>query len=259
MSAARRLRPPSGLHADPLAGRLLAAYLVSLLLHGALLLWLTGDWRGAPRRDAPPVYVVDLVNTPVLNPRAGRPEPRGAAPPAPKPAPAMPPVSAARTPLPAKAAAPPKVPVKAAPGHVQDALQKLRDEQALQQRLAAMRQAQTVPAATPVGMAEARGNEAGVEANAYVREFIRQNWLLSPYMLADQGKMARIEAWVIITYGKSGRLEGFRFEKPSGDPQFDESIKRALIKSQQLPTALPQKLEEIRVKFNLKELADVPR
>lgn len=259
MSVARRLRPSAGLHADPLSGRLLTAYLISVSLHGLLLVALTGGWLAAPQVDRPPVYMVDLVHKPVLNPQAGRPEPRRVAPPAPAPPPELPSAPAARVPAPVKAAVSPKVPAKTAPGHVQDALQKLREEQALQQRLAAMRQALVVPAETPVGMADAKGSEAGVDSMAYIQEFIRQNWMLSPYMLADKGKMARIEAWVFISYGKSGRMEGFRFERESGDPQFDESIKRALIKSQQLPNALPQKLEDVRVKFNLKELAEVPQ
>ena len=93
----------------------------------------------------------------------------------------------------------------------------------------------------------------------YVQGTIQQNWALSPYLLADPAKMARIEAWVRITYGKSGRLESFRFEKTSGDPQFDESIKRALVKSQQLPNALPVRLEDVRVVFNLKALAESRR
>ena len=261
MSAARLLRPRSGLHSDPLAGRLLAAYLVSLLLHGLLLFGLTGGWmRGASRPEKPPVYYVDLVHKPVLNPQAGRPEPRVTAPPAPAPAP---PVAAAKTPekvaVPSKAAPATRAPVSSSNRHVSDALQKLRDEQALQQKLAALRQSQAVPVDVPVGLPDARGNEAGVTSLVYVQATIQQNWALSPYLLADPAKMASIDAWVRLTYGKNGRLESYRFEKVSSDPQFDESIKRALAKSKQLPNALPERLEDVLVVFNLKSLAETRR
>jgi hypothetical protein len=89
-----------------------------------------------------------------------------------------------------------------------------------------------------------------------VQATIQQNWALSPYLLADVRKMARIEAWVRLTYNRQGRLERFSFERVSGDLQFDESIKRALVKSQQLPAALPERLEDVRVIFNLKTLAE---
>jgi hypothetical protein len=256
MTAVRRFRPRSGVHADPLAGRLLAAYLISLCLHGLLLFGLTGGWlKSAPRSDKPPVYYVDLVHKPVQNPQAGRPEPRPTAKP-PTPAPSAP---AAKAPekvaVSSKAAPATRAPVKSSDRHVKDALEKLRDEQSLQQRLAALRQSQTVPADVPVGMADAKGSEAGVYAEVFVQATIQQNWALSPYLLKDPAKMARIEAWVRVTYSKSGRLERFSFEKESQDSQFDESIKRALVKSQQLNHTLPERLEDARVIFNLKDMA----
>jgi hypothetical protein len=260
MTAVRLSRPRSGLHADPLARRLLAAYLVSLLLHGLLLLGLTGHWLGsASRLEPPPVYVVDLVQKPVLNPQAGRPEPRMVAP-TQVPAPVAPVAKVEpKTTVPSKTAPIAKTPARPTDSHVREALQQLRDEQALQTKLAAMRQTHAVPADVPVGLPDARGNEAGVTSLVYVQATIQQNWAMSPYLLADPAKMGRIEAWVRITYGKNGRLEGFRFEKESGDLQFDESIKRALVKSQQLPSLLPVRLEDVRVVFNLKAMAEMRR
>jgi hypothetical protein len=261
MTGVHRGTQRSGVHADPLAGRLLVAYLVSLVLHALLLFGMTGGWlKSASRPDPAPVYYVDLVHKPVLNPQAGRPEPRAAqpAPPAPvaAPTPAPPPP---KTTTPAKSTAAAKVPAKPADSHISDALQKLRDEQALQQRLAALRQSQAVPMDVPVGLPDAKGSEAGVTTLVYVQATIQQNWALSPYLLGDPAKMARIEAWVRLSYNRSGRLERFSFEKESGDPQFDESIKRALVKSQQLPNALPERLEDVRVIFNLKALAESRR
>ena len=249
---ARRLQGP----ADPLTRRFFAAYLVSLLLHGLLLFFFTSGWMAsAPRSEKSPVYYVDLVHKPVLNPQAGRPEPRPAA--------ALPtPTAAPAERLPVKKAVPPKpaptakVPPRADDRHVNAALEKLRDEQALRERLALLRRNQAVPAATPVGLPGAKGKEAGVDSLSYIQEFIRQNWALSPYLLSDPRKMAAISAMVRLVYSKGGRLESFRFEKFSGDSQFDESIKRALVKSKQLPQPLPQE-EEILVTFNLKEMAEM--
>lgn len=255
MTAVRLSRPRSGLHADSPARRLLAAYLVSLLLHGLLLLGLTGGWlNSTPRPDQEPVYYVDLVHKPVLNPQAGRPEPRAATRIPPAPAPTAPAV-APKTAVTQKAAPAARTPARPADSHVQDALEQLR----LQQRLAALRQTQAVPMDTPVGLPDAKGTEAGVYSETYIREYIRQNWALSPYVLGDAKRMGSIEAWVRLSYNKAGKLLGFRFEKGSGDNQFDESIKRALVKSQQLPVTLPVPLEDRLVIFNLKQLAETPR
>jgi len=259
MTVLRPLRQASAFHPEHQARRLLAAYLVSLLLHGLLLLGVTGGWYSSPPPGKQPVYYVDLVHKPVLNPQAGRPEPRVAAPaPAPAPKTNMP----EKTALPAKVAPKPAgkaPPTRAGNEHVANALQKLRDEQALQQRLAAMRQSQAVPADIPVGLPDAKGNEAGVTSLVYVQAFIQEQWALSPYLLKDAAKMAQLDVWVVLTYDKGGRLVSYRIEKESGDRQFDESVKRALIKAQQLPVTLPARLEDVRVIFNLKALAEARR
>jgi len=260
MTVLRPLRQASAFHPEHQARRLLAAYLVSLLLHGLLLLGVTGGWYSPPPPAKQPVYYVDLVHKPVLNPQAGRPEPRVAAPaPAPAPAPAVAAKIPERVTVPSKAAPATRAPVKDSQRHVADALQKLRDEQALQQRLAAMRQSQAVPADIPVGLPDAKGNEAGVTSLVYVQAFIQEQWALSPYLLKDAAKMAQLNVWVVLTYDKGGRLVSYRIEKESGDRQFDESVKRALIKSQQLPVTLPARLEDVRVIFNLKALAEARR
>jgi hypothetical protein len=251
MTTARSWRTASSFHGDHSGRRLLAAYLLSLLLHGLLLIGVTGGWQRSPRLEPQPVYFVDLVHTPVLNPQAGRPEPRVSPPKATNvPAKAAVPVKAS----PAKVAPATRAPAKTAERQVADALQKLRDERALQEKFAAMRQSQAVPVDVPVGLPDAKGNEAGITSLVYVQATLQQNWALSPYTLAEPARMARIEAWVRITYGKSGRLESFRFERASEDAQFDESIKRALIKSQQLEQSLPVRLEDVRVVFNLKTM-----
>lgn len=262
MTGARLLRPRSGLHADPLAGRLLAAYLVSLLLHALLLFGVTGGWLScAPRQDPSPVYYVDLVHKPVLNPQAGRPEPRAAAPaPTPAPAPVAPVAKVEpKSTVPSKSVPAAKTPAPPVDTHVSDALQQLRDEQALQSKLAALRQTQAVPADVPIGLPDAKGNEAGVSSLDYVRAFIQKKWALSPYTLKDPSKMGWLKVTVVLTYNKNGKLERYRVEKPSIDPRFDETVKNAIIKSQQLDQPLPTRLEDIEVEFNLKALAEANR
>jgi colicin import membrane protein len=249
MTTVRLLRPASKIHTDPLTGRLLGPYLVSLLIHALLLIGLAGGWLGStPRADSPPVYTVDLVHKPVLNPQAGRPEPRGST--------STKVESSDELPLPAKNVPVNQAPSRAADGRVNKALAALREEQARKSAIDRLRQrmGQTVPAEIRVGMQNAGGTEEGVDAGAYIQTTLQNNWALSPYLLADSARMARIEAWVVLTYDKSGKLEGYRFEQESGDAQFDESIRRALVKSQRLQQPLPARMEDLRVIFNLKEM-----
>ena len=97
----------------------------------------------------------------------------------------------------------------------------------------------------------------GVSALAFVQAFIQQNWALSPYLL-DQSRLANIEAKTKLIYAADGRLKSFRIENPSGNAQFDDSLKKAIIKSQQLPQPLPKDLELVVI-FNLKEMAATRR
>src|SRR5512145_3189569 len=86
-------RQLTGYHQDPRFGRMVLA---SLGVHLAVVLLFSGVLMPRFQRDLRPVYHVDLVNLPVMNPQAGRPDAR----PEPAKAPAKP--------------APPE-PVKAAP------------------------------------------------------------------------------------------------------------------------------------------------
>src|SRR5690606_34533291 len=85
-------------HQDPRFTRLLFA---SLGAHLAVVLLFSGIFLPGFKRDMRPVYHVDLVNLPVMNPQAGRPDAR----PEPAPAPAKP-----AAPEPVKASPPPAAP-----------------------------------------------------------------------------------------------------------------------------------------------------
>ena len=273
------LRQISAFHKDPKFGRLL---LVSLLVHGLVWVAFTGDLFGTKTRPKPPVYYVDLIHKPVLNPQAGRPDSRPAkkpkaaevkrtvqtAPPAaqkkPKPAvkPLVKPVQTSKpkpTPKPV-----PKPAVKSDTRNekqVQSALDEIRERQARQAEREAIKDkiaklsagAATVAADVPVGMPDGTGDEVGISALAFVQAFIQQNWALSPYLL-DQSRLRDLEAKATLTYAASGEMIRYRINTPSGNQQFDDSLKRAITKSKQLPQPLPKQLD-LLVTFNLKEMS----
>lgn len=259
------------LHSDPKLGRLVV---ISLVLHGLAVLLLGGYLERAPKPDRRPVYYVDLVHKPVLNPQAGRPEPRPAE--KPKPAPVAPvkaaPPTAQSVPIePAKPA--PKVvkpAAKAAPvappsPSPAQAIAALREKQQRQAEIDALKNSlnqqtaslATVPKEVEVGMPDGTGTEAGSAADAYIQTFIQQNWALSPYLL-DRARVGTVEARAKLVYSASGELVSFKIVKESGDSQFDDSIKRAIIKSKQLPETLPGQVERTVI-FNLKEMAQARR
>lgn len=277
------LRQTNAFHNDPKFGRLLV---LSLLAHGLIWVAFSFDLFGTHTRPKPPVYYVDLIHKPVLNPQAGRPDPRPASKPkaAPvkptaqtsPPAVTKPPAPAAVKPLvkPAAKVAPKPAPKPAAKPLVkpeqrqekqlQSALDEIRERQtreterdALKDKLAKLRDAvgaaATVPADVPIGMPDGQGDEAGISTLAFVQAFIQQNWALSPYLIG-QSRIANIEAKATLTYSAAGRLVRYRINTPSGNQQFDDSLKRAITKSQQLPQPLPKDLE-LNVTFNLKNMA----
>ncbi|PLX74569.1 MAG: hypothetical protein C0614_11695 [Desulfuromonas sp.] len=265
-------------HDHPHLGRFL---LVSLVVHILTVALLVGGWFGSPHKPKPQAYFVDLVHKPVLNPQAGRPEPRPTKkdPIAPKPEvkpQVKPKPKPEPKPKPAKTVAPvkPAPPVVAAkPTPQQDlqaeqqrraAIEELRARQTLQQeienirqRLAARQQGGEVNADVPVGMPEGKGDEIGVSILTHIQAFIQQNWALSPYLL-DRARIGTIEATVLLAYSTEGTLSRYRVVEPSGDEQFDDSIKRAIIKSKHLQHKLPRSTE-LTVVFNLKEMAATRR
>lgn len=279
------LHQNNAFHNDPKFGRLL---LVSLIAHGLIWLAFSVDLFGTKVRYKPPVYYVDLVHKPVLRPQAGRPDPRPVS--KPKPEPVKPAVQTAVPTVPKEPVKPevkplvkPKPeskPVEKTPAKpqekpdqrkeqkLQSALDEIRARQereaerkALKDKLARLSNsaaaAASVPADVPVGMPDGQGDEVGIGTLAFVQAFIQQNWMLSPYLI-DQSRIANIEARATLAYSASGKLIRFRINTPSGNQQFDDSLKRAITKSEQLPQVLPRDLE-LEVTFNLKDIAAARR
>jgi len=216
--------------------RLSRMVVVSLLIH---LLGL-GLFSGVllPRIKTPPrpVYIVDLVNKPVKNPRSGRPDvrpkteqdqpkPTVAAPepkpdavklppkpeakpqpetkPEPKPTPRAEAKPAATKPKPS---AKPQVTAKEEQS-LADAMDKMKRKQEiqdLQNKLAAMaaKDTRTAGPDIPLGMPEGTGTEEGVSTDAWLHEFLKQAWRLSKYQLGRTDLAAEVQ----LTFDGKGRL-----------------------------------------------------
>jgi TonB family protein len=248
----------------------------SLGVHLAVVLLFSGVLLPRFQRDLRPVYHVDLVNLPVKNPQAGRPD----AQPEPAKAPAKP-----AAPEPAKPKAKPEAVKVAKPEPVKPAAVKPKkteaapvktsekktaaEEAALQERFRQMqarqeredikkrldematkdsRQAAAVPNA-PVGSLTGKGTEAGTAWDEWLRAFFKSNWSLSKYQVSRPG----LEAKVRINYDAQGNLIDYKFLTPSGDTTFDDSVKKAILFDKKLPKQPGERLD-IVVVFNLKEL-----
>lgn len=145
------------------------------------------------------------------------------------------------------------------------AIEKIRRRQerdALKEKIAALASADTRSgsgsgtassgaSSAPLGMPDGTGDQAGVSQELWLQERLKKNWSLSKYQVIRRD----IEARVRITYNAEGRLTGKQFLKPSGDSTFDDSISRAILKSQILEFKPGRKLEVVVI-FNLKDLMD---
>jgi colicin import membrane protein len=256
--------------------------LVSLGLHLAVLVLFIGPFHPRYRKEIRPVYHVDLVNLPVANPQAGRPDARPQPPkPAPKVAEAPPPPKqeAVRLPEPAKAPPPkpapsvPKTAPKPPPSTKPTPAPKpsAREEAAAQERIEQMRARQEMEdlkkrmadiaardsraaapvADVPLGMPTGRGSEAGVDEKTWLQAFFKQNWRLSEYQVTRRD----LQAVARVVYSPEGELLDYSLTS-SGDAIFDDSVKRALLKEKKLPFAPGRRLVLTDVIFNLKDLMD---
>lgn len=141
---------------------------------------------------------------------------------------------------------------------LQKKMERKREREALKEKLAALAQSEEVSSpisSAPVGMPDGRGTQAGVDIRAYVETFIRKNWSFSRYQLAPGRYPESTEAKVKISYGVDGGLIDFRFTAKSGDSNFDDSIREAILRSKQLPRN-PGSAFEVKATFNLKDMMD---
>jgi colicin import membrane protein len=264
--------------------------ILSLALHLLLLGLFAGDFLPRRKLDERPVYVVDLLNLPVKDPQAGRPDaarepqktpdkspepPAAAAPPeqAPEPVKLPPktpeppkpkpePVKPAKQPevvkpVPSKEPPPKPAPAKEkAADSVAQRIEDLRRQQEmneLKEKLAAMGSKDSRGRGTeaPVGVQEGKGSEAGTPFDLWIHDYLKKAWALSKYQVTRRD----LEATVVIVFDPQGRLLDYRFTRKSGDERFDDSVRKAILQLKQLPTP-PDKRLELDVIFNLKDLLD---
>jgi len=268
-------------HQDPRFRRLLFA---SLGAHLVVVLLFTGVLLPRFERERRPVYLVDLVNLPVMNPQAGRPDARPepakapAKPAAPEPVkatpPAAPPKPAAKPdtvklakPEPAKpAVAQPKKPEAAAKPVPKEstyekdtlsAIEKLRRQkeiETLKQQLAQLGAKDTRQAAVPgapVGMQDGKGTEVGIAYDAWLHEYLKQAWTLSQYQVSRRD----LQATVKLFFDAQGNLLDYTFVKKSGEERFDDSVRKAILQLKKLPNPPGSRMEK-EVRFNLKDLLE---
>jgi len=247
-----------------------------------LLVLLFGGWL-LPRmqHSKPPVYVVDLVNLPVKNPQAGRPDgtpkhkvkarpkakPKPVVRPKPKPKPkpkAKPKAKAKSKPkVKAKSKARPKAVSRTRPKpkvdyrQTESAIEKLRrkrEREELKRKLAALEAKDTrrsPGSKAPLGETAGSGSEAGVSYRTWLQQAYKSAWSLSKYQVRSLDLKADVE----VIYDARGFLRDYTVMKSSGDRRFDDSITRAIRRVDRLEPPPGRTIREI-IKFNLKDLQE---
>jgi outer membrane biosynthesis protein TonB len=286
MTRNRFTRQQTGLHPDPRMGRML---FVSLGVHLAVFLLFSGVLMPRFKRDVRPVYHVNLVNLPVKDPQAGRPDARPEAPKPksepkkPEPVKVAPPEPAPKKPETVKVPPPKPEPKKPAPKVVKpadkappvkkepvakpqpresyedtlsaiDKLKRKKEIEDLQKSLAALTQndaRQAAPVTAPAGMPEGKGTEAGSSYDAWLQEYLKQAWTLSRYQVSRRD----LEAVVTLVFDSRGNLIDYRFIEESPEERFNDSVRRAVLHLKKLPNEPGERMEK-KVVFNLKELLE---
>ncbi|BCA78232.1 energy transduction protein TonB [Desulfuromonas sp. AOP6] len=255
---------------------------LSLAAHLAVILSFTVGL--IPLRQTPPreVYHVDLVNLPVKDPQAGRPDarptetkkPEPPQPALPKPVPPAPKVEAKPAPKPApKPAQKPAVPVKpkakpaekktAAPAAQSDplkAIEEMRKRQELDKAIEDLKQKadrlsqsdtrNSVASQAPVGMPTGKGTEAGPDHQAWISKHVKAGWTLSRHQVSRLDLVAVVR----LQFDARGNLRHFEFEEKTMDAPFNNSIEQAIRQLPKLPnTSGPLTLTVI---FNLEDLME---
>lgn len=247
---------------------------LSFILHLIVPVILSGILVATHRTPKVPVYRVNLVNKPVKDPQAGRPD-------------AVPVKKKKKKPVKKKVAAK-KIPVKkskavktapvkkkkapvvkkkastkstkpdkTAETALQKRLAELQAEAERQNKFAALKAAIAAQQAdlgkpdvqAPVGEPDGTGKEIGVSSIRYIEGFIKEQWRLSQYQLPRLD----LEAEVKVIYSAEGKMRSWEFVEKSGNVLFDDSLRRAILKSRDLGQPLPV-AGTFEIIFNLKDL-----
>ncbi len=240
--------------------------LFSFVLHLIVPIILSGVLKATHKTPKVPVYRVNLVNKPVKDPRAGRPDavltkkkkkkkikPKTVA----KKIPAKPKKTVKTKPVVKKSPTVKTVkPDKTAQKSLAKRLAEMQAEAERKAKLDGLKAALAAQQAdlgrpdvqAPVGEPDGKGLEIGVSSIRYVEGFITEQWRLSPYQ-----SPLNLEAEVKVYYSKEGKQGLWTMVKKSGNTFFDNSVKAAIIKSRDLGRSLPV-AGEFEIVFNLKDL-----
>jgi len=105
------------------------------------------------------------------------------------------------------------------------------------------------------------GAPTGIAIQLYkleVENRIKDNWGY-PAAFMDPEKSRNLEALVIVKVSRDGTILKSWFEKESGNAGFDESVRKAIERSNPLPPfpeGYVKRYEEIEINFNLRELEE---
>jgi colicin import membrane protein len=134
---------------------------------------------------------------------------------------------------------------------------KTREKDTLEQALSRIESKVKEEGPAPSG--SLTGAQAGIAVQIYraeVENRIKGNWAY-PAAFMDPEKNKDLEALVVVTVDRDGTILKSSFEKPSGNAGFDESVRKAIERSNPLPPfpeGYLKTYEEIEINFNLREL-----
>jgi colicin import membrane protein len=194
-------------------------------------------------RSLPPVVTIDLVSTlpsarPAPAPKPAPAPPKAQAPAAPKPPP--PPPAPKKVVLPTqpeplreKPRKPEPAKPRPKPVDYEDALAQLRDELGEETPPEPVEGEAEEPESEPAPSAS-EGERVPPEVAAWMRRaeiHVRRSWV-TPQETIDRRLTARLR----VTLSASGEVIGEpEIDRPSGDPYYDENVRRALLRASPLP------------------------
>lgn len=135
---------------------------------------------------------------------------------------------------------------------------KTREKDTLQQAISRI-ESKVKKGAAPSG--SQAGAQSGIAIQLYkveVENRIKENWGY-PAAFMDPEKNKNLEALVVVKVSRDGTILKSWFEKASGNAGFDESVQKAIERSNPLPPfpeGYLKTYEEIEINFNLKELEE---
>jgi outer membrane biosynthesis protein TonB len=227
----------------------------SLLVH-VIVAAIFSHTPTATNNRRPPTLYVDLVMPPVANPQRGNAGAtvKTAAPAVTIPQPTVAPTKVAKPPVVVKEKETKKTAVVKDDVDIAADIAKMKERKAaqdeqreIQAAIAAMKKTTPTPpaAAAAVGSASGTGDEAGSAIDEWLQRAVKEKWTWTDRKKKD------LSAEVEVEFDATGKLSNYRFIRSSRDARFDDSLKRALLSLEPLPTLRKYKAT---ILFNLDDL-----